>query len=82
MFLHERRLVKGDAAAALESSDQVAVGYIELGGQEHWYLETQSVRAVPGEAGELDILGSFQGLSLPQVVIKQFNVRTLEFKLC
>ena len=43
--------VKGDVEAALAEAHKVIEGEIEIGGQEHFYLEGQVALAVPGEAG-------------------------------
>ncbi len=40
---------KGDAKSAVASSDHVAEGTLELGGQEHFYLEGQAALALPQE---------------------------------
>ena len=36
-----------------EKSDHILEGSIQIGGQEHFYLETQSALAVPNNEGEL-----------------------------
>jgi len=46
----------GNVNTAFASSDHVIEGEVRVGGQEHFYMETHSVRVVPrGEDGELDI---------------------------
>jgi|SRR6218665_277923 len=46
----------GDVKAAFATCDHVIEGEVRIGGQEHFYMETHGVRAVPkGEDGELDI---------------------------
>jgi xanthine dehydrogenase molybdopterin-binding subunit B len=43
-------------------------GEVHLGGQEHFYMETQSVRVVPkGEDKEMDIYVSSQDAAFTQV---------------
>ncbi|KAI1715623.1 molybdopterin-binding domain of aldehyde dehydrogenase domain-containing protein [Ditylenchus destructor] len=42
---------------------KIVQGQIRIGGQEHFYLETQNCVAVPGEGGEIDIISSTQSVS-------------------
>jgi xanthine dehydrogenase large subunit len=42
---------KGDAAAAIARAPRIVEGRIEIGGQEHFYLEGQAALALPQEAG-------------------------------
>ncbi|HHC29790.1 MAG TPA: xanthine dehydrogenase molybdopterin binding subunit, partial [Rhodobacterales bacterium] len=51
---------RGDVEAALVSAPHVIGGEIEMGGQEHFYLESQAALALPGEAGELLVHSSTQ----------------------
>ncbi|XP_040295315.1 aldehyde oxidase-like isoform X2 [Bufo bufo] len=52
----QRRLEVGNIEEAFQTADQVHEGEIYIGGQEHFYMETQSIRAVPkGEDGEMDV---------------------------
>lgn len=52
---------KGDPDSAFESADHVFTGVSRMGGQEHFYLETQACLAVPkGEDGELEVWSSTQ----------------------
>ncbi|WP_126979402.1 xanthine dehydrogenase molybdopterin binding subunit [Frigidibacter oleivorans] len=44
---------RGDAAAAIAAAPQVIAGQIEIGGQEHFYLEGQAALALPQEDGML-----------------------------
>ena len=44
---------KGDAAAAIAGAARVVQGQIEVGGQEHFYLEGQVAAAIPDEDGML-----------------------------
>ncbi|MEL7182577.1 MAG: xanthine dehydrogenase molybdopterin binding subunit [Pseudomonadota bacterium] len=50
----------GDVAAALNAAPHTLSGQMELGGQEHFYLEGQAALAVPSEGGEMHILSSTQ----------------------
>jgi xanthine dehydrogenase large subunit len=51
---------RGDVEAALAEAPQVIEGEIEIGGQEHFYLEGQAALALPGEAGEMQVHSSTQ----------------------
>ena len=65
-----RTLRTGDVAAAMETADHVIEGEFRLGGQEHFYLETQACLAVPGgEAGEMEVYCSVQAPNTAQVQI-------------
>jgi len=58
-------LERGDTRKAFESGcDHVLEGQMKVGGQEHFYLETQCSEAVPGENGEMMILASTQNPNL------------------
>ncbi|XP_063788991.1 aldehyde oxidase-like [Pseudophryne corroboree] len=51
-----RQLEVGSVEEAFQTADQVHEGEIYIGGQEHFYMETHSIRAVPkGEDGEMDM---------------------------
>ncbi|KAM4023680.1 aldehyde oxidase-like [Anomaloglossus baeobatrachus] len=57
----QRQLELGNVDEAFEAADQVHEGEIFIGGQEHFYMETQSVRVIPkGEDGEIDVYLSTQ----------------------
>lgn len=51
---------KGDAARVIAQADRVVTGEIEIGGQEHFYLEGQAAAAVPGDAGDMLVYASSQ----------------------
>ncbi|EGW11977.1 Aldehyde oxidase, partial [Cricetulus griseus] len=57
----ERKLQCGDIDEAFKTVDQILEGEIHIGGQEHFYMETQSMLVVPkGEDGEIDVYVSTQ----------------------
>ena len=67
-FATPQTLLKGDPTTALMSADHVLQGDQFIGGQEHFYLETQACIAVPkGEDGEMEIFVASQGTNIPQV---------------
>ncbi len=51
---------KGDPAAAIAAARQVIEGAIEIGGQEHFYLEGQVALALPQEGGDMIVHSSSQ----------------------
>ncbi len=53
-------MARGDADAALAAAPHRLTGAIEIGGQEHFYLEGQAALVTPGEQGRLHILSSTQ----------------------
>ncbi|MCF4164055.1 xanthine dehydrogenase molybdopterin binding subunit [Zavarzinia compransoris] len=53
-------LNRGDAPAALSTAPHVIAGRCAVGGQEHFYLESQIAMAIPGEGGEIKVLSSTQ----------------------
>ena len=55
-----QRMARGDAQAALATAERRIQGTVEMGGQEHFYLEGQAALATPGERGQVHILSSTQ----------------------
>ena len=53
-------MARGDADAGLAAAPHRLAGGLEMGGQEHFYLEGQAALATPGEQGRLHILSSTQ----------------------
>ena len=53
-------MAKGDAAAAIATAPHAIEGRIEIGGQEHFYLEGQAALAVPGEDEDIAVHCSSQ----------------------
>jgi len=51
---------KGDVEAALAAAEHVVEGRIEIGGQEHFYLEGQAALALPQEGGDMVVHVSSQ----------------------
>ena len=51
---------KGDAAAAITDATHVIKGTFEIGGQEHFYLESQAAMAIPQEGGDFIVHSSTQ----------------------
>jgi xanthine dehydrogenase large subunit len=55
-----RICAKGDVATALAKAPHVIEGQIEVGGQEHFYLEGQAALALPQEGGDMLVHSSTQ----------------------
>lgn len=53
-------IIKGDSEKAFREADHVLEGEIRIGGQEHFYLETNVTIAVPREEDELEVFCSTQ----------------------
>ncbi len=51
---------KGDADAGLKKADQTLTGTINIGGQEHFYLEGQAALALPQDNGDMVVHSSTQ----------------------
>lgn len=60
-FEPQRTIEKGNVTEAFKTVDQVYEGEMHMGGQEHFYMETQSMLVVPvGEETEFNIYVSTQ----------------------
>lgn len=60
-FPHYRYINKGDVERAFETADHVFTGVVRMGGQEHFYLETNACVVVPKpEDGEMEVYSSTQ----------------------
>ena len=58
----------GDVEAALGEAEHVLEGEVHVGGQDHFYLETQTCLVVPkGEDGEMEIISATHGLNNIQI---------------
>ncbi len=51
---------KGDAGEAIDTASRRISGVIEMGGQEHFYLEGQAALALPQEGGDMVVHASTQ----------------------
>ncbi|MEM7544972.1 MAG: xanthine dehydrogenase molybdopterin binding subunit [Pseudomonadota bacterium] len=69
-YLHEPyRMVRGEAKIAVAAAPRRLKGRIDMGGQDHFYLEGQIAIATPGEGEEMHILSSTQHPSEVQAVV-------------
>ncbi len=65
----ERRIARGDAAAAIAAAPYRLAGVFHNLGQEHVYLEAQAALAIPGEGGQIVVHSSTQGPTETQHVV-------------
>ncbi|MGB7161290.1 MAG: xanthine dehydrogenase molybdopterin binding subunit [Tepidisphaeraceae bacterium] len=56
----ERVIERGDVTSALASATHMIEGSLVVGGQEHFYLESQATIAYPGEHGTMTVHSSTQ----------------------
>lgn len=66
-----RKIETGNITDAYITSDHILEGILETGGQEHWYLETQSCLAIPGEDNEFMLYSSTQHPSESQAIVAE-----------
>jgi xanthine dehydrogenase large subunit len=60
---------RGDVPAGIAAAEHSLAGTLQIGGQEHFYLEGQVALAVPGEDGDMFVLSSTQHPSEVQHVV-------------
>ncbi|MGF1629744.1 MAG: xanthine dehydrogenase molybdopterin binding subunit [Kiloniellaceae bacterium] len=60
MVTEPMTLARGDAASALAKAPRRITGQMSVGGQEHFYLESQIALAIPGEDDEVRVICSTQ----------------------
>ena len=66
----EMKVEDGDVEKALSEAEHVLEGEVRVGGQEHFYLETQACLVIPkGEQQEVEIVSSTQGLTRVQAFL-------------
>ena len=63
------RIRRGDAKSALRQAQHRLEGTFSMGGQEHFYLETQAAYAERGDDGDITVVSSTQHPSEIQVVV-------------
>ncbi|HTY08600.1 MAG TPA: xanthine dehydrogenase molybdopterin binding subunit [Candidatus Edwardsbacteria bacterium] len=68
LYAPERRIERGDVDGALAQAAHLLEGTVASGGQEHFYLETQACRAVPGEDREIILYSATQSTAEVQEV--------------
>lgn len=69
-FIGEQMVIeRGDVIAALNQSENRLNGSLSTGGQEHFYFESQTAIAEPGESGRMTIHSSTQHPSEAQQIV-------------
>ncbi|XP_075175818.1 aldehyde oxidase 1-like, partial [Anomaloglossus baeobatrachus] len=69
-FEPSKQILHGNVEEAFKMADQILEGEIHIGGQEHFYMETNSVLVVPkGEDNEFDIYISTQDPTTAQLSV-------------
>jgi xanthine dehydrogenase molybdopterin binding subunit len=66
-----RKIECGNADEILKSAPHIILGELQTGAQEHWYLETQTALAIPGEGKEMLIHASSQNPSETQAIVAE-----------
>ncbi|RXN17123.1 aldehyde oxidase 1-like protein [Labeo rohita] len=81
-FLPKRLIERGDVEKGLREAEQVYEGEIRIGGQEHFYLETQSFLVIPvGEEKEMKVYLSTQHPAFTQVgFMKNGRITAADFQ--
>ncbi|KAB8239355.1 putative xanthine dehydrogenase HxA [Aspergillus alliaceus] len=71
-FGHDHYIKNGDPESAFKQADHVFIGASRMGGQEHFYLETQACVAIPKpEDGEMEIWSGTQNPTETQTYVAQ-----------
>ncbi|KAL3045459.1 hypothetical protein OYC64_013683 [Pagothenia borchgrevinki] len=64
-----RTIQNGDLEAGFKQADHILEGEMHIGGQEHFYLETNVTLAVPREDGEMELFVSTQAPTKTQSLV-------------
>lgn len=67
----ERRIQRGDLAKGFAEADHRIEGVLEIGGQDHFYLESQVCIAVPGEGQTITVHSSTQHPTEVQAMVAE-----------
>lgn len=67
----QRKIEIGDPDEAMRTATHVIKGNLKTGGQEHWYLETQTSLCVPGEGKEITVYASTQNPMETQAIVAE-----------
>jgi xanthine dehydrogenase large subunit len=66
-----RKIERGNPEIALKAAAYVLKGLLTTGAQEHWYLETQTALAIPGEGREMLMHASSQNPAETQAIVAE-----------
>ncbi|XP_027534025.1 aldehyde oxidase 2-like [Neopelma chrysocephalum] len=74
----ERKIEKGDIVKGFKSADEIIEGELHVGGQEHFYMETNSVLVIPRvEDKEMDVYVSTQHVTdVQELVASALNLQS------
>lgn len=70
-FQKVRKIEEGDWQNEIQNAPHQLIGDLHTGGQEHWYLETQTALAVPREGKEILVYSSSQHPDETQAVVAE-----------
>ena len=65
------KISDGDVESALTEAEHVLEGECRVGGQDHFYLETQACIAVPKGEDEIEITSTTQAVTCVQKCVSQ-----------
>lgn len=66
-----RKIETGNPDESIQNDAHTLEGELKIGGQEHWYLETQAALCVPGENHEMTVFASSQNPTETQLVVSE-----------
>uniref|UniRef100_A0A672N523 Aldehyde oxidase 3-like n=1 Tax=Sinocyclocheilus grahami TaxID=75366 RepID=A0A672N523_SINGR len=76
-FDPKRKLERGNVEEGFEKADHILEDELYMGGQEHFYMETQGLIAIPkAEAGEMELYVASQHAAYTQVCIYAMPLTT------
>lgn len=71
LIFPERKIETGNPEEIFSKSKNKIEGKLFVGGQEHWYLETQSSLAIMGENNEITVYSSSQNPTETQILVAE-----------
>ncbi|OFX43123.1 MAG: xanthine dehydrogenase molybdopterin binding subunit [Bacteroidetes bacterium GWA2_30_7] len=66
-----RKIETGDINEAFKNATNIIEGELKVGGQEHWYLETQICLCIPEEGRDMKVFSSTQNPSETQLLVAE-----------
>ena len=82
VVLPDYAFINGDFAATIAGAPLRSAGHLEIGGQEHFYLEGQVSLAIPGEDGAMLVYSSTQHPSEVQHIVARVLALPNSFVTC
>ncbi len=71
IIITQRKIIRGNPDEVMARAPHVFTGELKTGAQEHWYLETQSALAIPGEGKEMMMHSSTQNPAETQAIVAE-----------